>query len=90
MLFEPMPDLDSALASEGSYGPIERAPLAPGGVELLPFIDRTRGIRHVETLPTHRTSWRLQRFAAGDPERLAALHRMGFPQFGVFVGSSTT
>ena len=79
MLFEAMPDLDCALASEGSYGPIDRVPLTPGGVELLAFVDRKRGIRHVETLPTHRTNWRLQRFAAGDPARLLALKDMGFP-----------
>jgi len=72
----------NALASEGSYGPIERVPLAPGG-ELLAFVDRKRGIRHVETLTTHRTSWRLQRFAADDPARVAALKEMGFPAFGV-------
>lgn len=89
MLFEAMPGLDCALASEGSYGPIDRVPLNPGGVELLAFVDRTRGIRHVETLPTHRTSWRLQRFAAGDPARLEALETMGFPAFGVFVVCSS-
>jgi hypothetical protein len=89
MLFEAMPDLDCALASEGSYGPIDRVPLTPGGVELLVFVDRKRGIRHVETLPTHRTSWRLQRFAAGDPARLLALKAMGFPEFGVFVVCSS-
>ena len=85
MLFEAMPDLDYALASEGSYGPIDRVPLPPGGVELLAFIDRKRGLRHVETLPTHRTNWRLQRFAVADPARLLALRDMGFPEFGVFV-----
>jgi len=89
MLFEVMPELDCALASEGSYGPIERVPLAPGGVELLAFVDRKRGIRHVETSTTHRTSWRLQRFAAGDPARMAALKEMGFPEFGVFVVCSS-
>src|SRR3982750_1427307 len=67
MVFEAMPDIDCAVASEGSYGPIERLPLVPGGVELLAFVDRKRGIRHVETLPTHRTPRGLQRFAAGDP-----------------------
>jgi len=89
MLFEAMPDLDYALASEGSYGPIDRVPLAPGGVELLAFIDRKRGLRHVETLATHRTNWRLQRFAAADPARLLALRDMGFPEFGVFVVCSS-
>ena len=89
MLFEAMPDLDYALASEGSYGPIDRVPLNPGGVELLAFVDRKRGIRHVETLPTHRTNWRLQRFAAADPARLLALRDMGFPEFGVFVACSS-
>jgi len=89
MVFEALPDVDYALASEGSYGPIERLPLVPGGVELLAFVDRKRGIRHVEFLPTHRTSWRLQRFAKGDPERLLALKGMGFPRFGVFVVCSS-
>ena len=49
------------------------------------FVDRKRGIRIVETMSTHRTNWRLQRFKAGDPERLLALKGMGFPEFGVFV-----
>jgi hypothetical protein len=82
-------DVDCALASEGSYGPIGRVPLNPGGVEILAFIDRRRGVRLIETLGTHRTSWRLQRFEAGDPERLLALKGMGFPEFGVFVGCNT-
>ena len=30
MVFEAMPDVDCALASEGSYGPIDRVPLDPG------------------------------------------------------------
>ena len=89
MLFEAMPGIDCALASEGSYGPIERVPLNSGGVELLAFIDRKRGIRHVEVLPTHRTNWRLQRFAAGDQGRLAALKEIGFPAYGVFVVCSS-
>jgi hypothetical protein len=88
MVFEAL-DVDCALASEGSYGPIERVPLNPGGVEILAFVDRKRGIRLVETLPTHRTTWRLQRFAAGDPERLLALKGMGFPECGVFVVCSS-
>src|SRR4051794_3518013 len=78
MLFEVMPDVDCALASEGSYGPIDRVPLSPGGVELLAFVDRKRGIRHVETMPTHRTSWRLQRFAVGDIARLLRWRRWAF------------
>ena len=89
MVFEAMPDVDCAVASEGSYGPIERLPLVPGGVELLAFVDRKHGIRHVETMPTHRTTWRLQRFAKGDPDRLLALKGMGFPRFGVFVVCSS-
>jgi hypothetical protein len=89
MVFEAMPDVECAVASEGSYGPIERLPLVPSGVELLAFVDRKRGIRHVETMPTHRTTWRLQRFAKGDPDRLLALKGMGFPRFGVFVVCSS-
>ena len=89
MVFDALPDIDCALASEGSYGPIGRLPLVPGGVELLAFVDRKRGIRHVETLSTHRTTWRLQRFAKGDPDRLLALKGMGFPRFGVFVGCNS-
>ena len=88
MVFEQL-DVDCALASEGSYGPIDKVPLNPGGVEILAFVDRKRDIRLVETLPTHRTTWRLQRFAAGDPERLLALKGMGFPEFGVFVVCSS-
>ena len=65
-------DLDCAIASEGSYGPIERLPLNPGGVEIMAFVDRKRGVRLVETLATHRTNWRMWRFRPGDPAVLAA------------------
>ncbi|HZQ00824.1 MAG TPA: DUF6671 family protein [Reyranella sp.] len=78
-------DVDCALASEGSYGPIDRVPLAPGGFEIVAFIDRRRGVKLVETLATHRTNWRLYRFRAGDPTVPAALREIGFPHFGAFV-----
>jgi hypothetical protein len=32
-------DVDCAVASEGSYGPIDRVPLISSGVEILAFID---------------------------------------------------
>lgn len=88
LVFQTM-DVDCALASEGSYGPIDRVPLNPSGVEILAFIDRKRGIRITDTLPTHRTSWRLMRFRAGDPARLQVLRAMGFPEYGVFVACSS-
>lgn len=78
-------DADCAIASEGSYGPIDRVPLAPGGFEIMAFIDRRRGVRLVETLATHRTNWRLYRFRANDPTVPAALKEIGFPHFGAFV-----
>lgn len=78
-------DVDCALASEGSYGPIDRVPLAPAGFEIMAFIDRRRGVRLVETLATHRTNWRLYRFRANDPTVPAALREIGFPRFGAFV-----
>ena len=43
-------DVDCAIASEGSYGPIDRVPLDAGGVEIMAFIDRKRGLKLVETL----------------------------------------
>jgi hypothetical protein len=82
-------DVDCAIASEGSYGPIDRVPLRPAGVEVLAFIDRRRGVRVIETLSTHRTNWRLLRFKAGDPEAPAAVKALGFPEFGVFVISNS-
>ena len=82
-------DVDCAIASEGSYGPIERVPLVACGVEIMAFVDRKRGIKFVETLGTHRTNWRLFRFQAGDPAVPALVKAMGFPGFGVFVISST-
>lgn len=82
-------EVDCAVASEGSYGPIARVPLVASGVEIMAFVDRRRGIRLVETLATERTNWRLHRFAAGDPAVPAAVQAMGFPRFGVFVISST-
>jgi hypothetical protein len=78
-------DVDCALASEGSYGPIDRLPLNAGGLEIVAFLDRSRGIRMIETLRTHRTNWRLWRFKAGDPSVRASVASLGFPQHGVFV-----
>ena len=78
-------DVDCAIASEGSYGPIDRVPLQPAGVEVMAFVDRRRGLRIIETLATHRTNWRLQRFKAGDPAAPAAVKALGFPEYGVFV-----
>ncbi|WP_395713878.1 DUF6671 family protein [Reyranella sp.] len=82
-------DVDCAVASEGSYGPIVRVPFVASGVEAMAFIDRRRGIRLVETLGTERTNWRLHRFPAGDPAVPEAVKAMGFPRYGVFVISST-
>lgn len=78
-------DVDCAIANEGSYGPIEAVPLTPCGVEIMAFVDRRRGLRLIETLPTHRTNWRLLRFKAGDPAIPAAVKAIGFPRYGVFV-----
>lgn len=78
-------DVDCAIASEGSYGPIDRVPLIASGVEIMAFVDRKRGLKLVETLGTHRTNWRLWRFKAGDPNVPRAVAAMGFPSFGVFV-----
>ena len=78
-------DVDCAIASEGSYGPIDRLPFRPSGVEIMAFVDRRRGLRIIETLATHRTNWRLFSFAAGDPLVRAAAISMGFPEYGVFV-----
>lgn len=78
-------DVDCAIASEGSYGPIDRLPLTASGVEVMAFVDRRRGVRLVETLATHRTNWKLLRFKAGDPSVPIVLKSMGFPEYGVFV-----
>jgi hypothetical protein len=81
-------DVDCAVANEGSYGPIDIVPLNPGGVEIMAFLDRRRGIRIIETLTTHRTNWRMLRFAAGDPNIARAVKAIGFPRYGVFVNST--
>jgi hypothetical protein len=78
-------DVDCAIASEGSYGPIDRLPLTASGVEVMAFVDRRRGVRLFETLATHRTNWKLLRFKAGDPSVPIVLRSMGFPEYGVFV-----
>ena len=79
-------DVDCAIASEGSYGPIDRLPLVAGGLEIMAFVDRKRGIRLVETLMTHRTNWQsLMSFEVGDPAVPKAVKSLGFPEFGVFV-----
>jgi len=78
-------DVDCALANEGSYGPIDAVPLVPSGVEIMAFVDRKRGLKIIETLPTHRTNWRLLRFRENDPNIAAAVKAIGFPRYGVFV-----
>ena len=78
-------DVDCAIASEGSYGPIDRLPFRPAGVEIMAFVDRRRGLRIIETMATHRTNWRLFSFRAGDALVRAAAISMGFPDYGVFV-----
>ncbi len=78
-------DVDCAIASEGSYGPIDRLPFRPAGVEIMAFVDRQRGLRIIETMATHRTNWRLFTFRAGDALVRAAAISMGFPEYGVFV-----
>lgn len=78
-------DVDCAIASEGSYGPIDRLPFNAGGLEIMAFVDRKRGIRLVETMTTHRTNWRLMAFEAGDPSVPQAVKSLGFPDYGVFV-----
>ena len=78
-------DVDCAIASEGSYGPIDRLPFRPAGVEIMAFVDRRRGLRIIETMATHRTNWRLFSFRAGDALVRAAAISMGFPEYGVFV-----
>ena len=83
MTFETM-DVDCSLASEGSYGPIFKVPLKPGGMETLTFIDRKRGVRITQTLTTHRTNWRMLFFKPGEDERVAReLKALGFPEYGV-------
>ena len=82
-------DVDCAIANEGSYGPIERVPLLPSGIEIMAFVDRKRGVRIIETLSTHRTNWRLLRFKAGDPNVPLAAKALGFPRYGVFVVCSS-
>jgi hypothetical protein len=78
-------DVDCSIASEGSYGPIFKVPLKPGGVEILTFVDRKLGTRITETLSTHRTNWRMLYFRAGEDERLKReLKALGFPAFGIF------
>ncbi len=78
-------DVDCAIASEGSYGPIDRLPFRSAGVEIMAFVDRRRGLRIIETMATHRTNWRLFTFRAGDALVRAAAISMGFPEYGVFV-----
>ncbi len=78
-------DVDCAIASEGSYGPIDRVPLSAGGVEIMAFVDRKRGVKIIETMLTHRTNWRMWRFEAGDPRVPAALEALRFPEYGIFV-----
>jgi hypothetical protein len=78
-------DVDCAIASEGSYGPIERVPLNPAGVEIMAFVDRKRGVKIVETLLTHRTNWRMWRLKPGDPLLPVAIKTLRFPEYGIFV-----
>jgi len=84
MTFEAM-DVDCAIASEGSYAPIDRVPLNAAGVEIMTFVDRKRGVVVTETLTTQRTNWRMQRFAAGDPRVEDAATALGLPRCGAIV-----
>ncbi len=78
-------DVECAIASEGSYGPIDRVPFEPSGLEIMSFIDRKRGVRVVETLVTRRTNWRIGRHKVGDPAVPDVVRALGFPEFGTFV-----
>ena len=45
-------DVDCAIASEGSYGPIDRLPFHAAGVEIMAFVDRRRGLRRAPLVRT--------------------------------------
>lgn len=86
-----------SIASEGSFGPHPLVPFVAGGIELMVFVDRERGIIVHETLVSRSTNFAHYVVANGsagsldEPARLF-LDQVGFPAHAVIVrphGGST-
>ncbi|MEI7599399.1 MAG: DUF6671 family protein [Aestuariivirga sp.] len=79
--------LPIGIASEGSFGPHPFVPFLAGGVEMIVFIDHTRGIEVVEQAVSENTNfaslWITQ---CADVDGFLA--RIGFPEHAVVLRSS--
>jgi len=76
--------LPLGIASEGSFGPHPAFTFAPGGIEVLVFVDSETGITIHETLIVDETNFAHVVAIPGD--RLDAfLARVGFPKHGLIV-----
>jgi len=82
--FERMPDLQIALASEGSFGPHPFIPLYPLEREIVVLVDRTAGLELVGHHATPDTNF-AQVIVADIAGGLDFAERVGFPDHGVIV-----
>jgi len=76
--------LPLGLASEGSFGPHPVVPFLAGGIELLVFVDDTRGLVLHETMVVERTNFAHLVTAPGQPLD-SFLAQIGFPAHGLIV-----
>ena len=72
------------LASEGSFGPHPVIPFMAGGVELILFVDRERGLAISETMPSPATNF-AHRLVSGDEDCGDFLAHVGFPSHALVV-----
>lgn len=82
-----------AIASEGSFGPHPGVPFLAAGLEVLVFVDRTRGLTISEQGLARRTNFAHRLVAAAeadgpDPALAEWLARVGFPSHGLLVRAS--
>ena len=83
--------LPIGIASEGSFGPHPFIPFLAGGVEMLVFIDDSRGIEVIEEAVSEYTNFASLEIASG-ADVDAFLLRIGFPRHAVVLrdGGSIT
>jgi hypothetical protein len=79
-----------AIASEGSFGPHPQVPFLAAGLEVLVFVDRSRGLTISEQGLARRTNFAHRLVAAAeadgpDPALAGWLSQVGFPSHGLMV-----
>ena len=81
--------LPIGLASEGSFGPDPVLGIIPAAIELLHFMDETRGIEITERLASNRTNYNALELKDGAALN-AFLEQANFPSHGLIVKSDET